>query len=208
MEEFLLIDEHEIVRIGLKKLLADTFGKPVYAEARTVGEALRLAADREWAMAVLELAIEQDSGLHLLEELTRRRPKLPTLVFTVHSEQHYALRALRAGAAGYLTKVSAAAELVTAARQIVGGGRYVSASLAETLSEGFHRNLPDSVHDVLSNRELQILRLLGSGKKGGEIAVLLSISDKTVSTYRARILEKTGMKNNAELVRYALEHGL
>lgn len=206
--ELLLIDDYEIVRVGLKKLFMDTFAHPTYAEASTVEEARRLAGDREWNMAVLELAIEQNSGFHLLEEMKRRKPKLPVLVFTVHSEQHYGVRALRAGAAGYLTKMSGAAELVTAAKQIINGGHYVTTSLAETLSIEVQRNLPEFVHDLLSNRELQILRLLGGGKKGGEIAALLSISDKTVSTYRARILEKTGMKNNAELVRYAVEHGL
>jgi two-component system, NarL family, invasion response regulator UvrY len=208
VEDILLIDNHEIVRIGVKKLLTETFSHSNYAEAGTVSDALALVSDRDWHLAVLEPALEQDDGLRLLKEIKRLRPRVPILVFTRRSEEQYAIRAIKGGAAGYVTKTGNSAELVQAARQIIRGGRYISPSLAETLSAELHRDLPDSVHDLLSARELEILRLIGWGKTVGEISVLLSISDKTVSTYRARILEKTGMKNNAELVRYAVEHRL
>jgi DNA-binding NarL/FixJ family response regulator len=133
---------------------------------------------------------------------------MPVLVVSSHPEEQYALRVIRAGAAGYISKASASAELLKAVKAVINGGRYVSPSLAEALSADLHRRDPQAIHETLSDREFQVMSLIGSGKTVGEIAALLGISDKTVSTYRARVLDKTGMKNNAELVRYVVEQRL
>jgi DNA-binding NarL/FixJ family response regulator len=208
MTRILLIDDQEVVRIGLKKLLAEAFPTVECTEATSSQEALKLATQAEWDLIILELSFERNNGLELLKDIKRNHPKVPALILTGHSEQQYALRSLKAGAAGFVTKTSHAVELVKAVKKVAQGGRYVSTSLAETLSADLNRKTPDSIHEMLSDREFQVMRLMGSGKTVGQIATLLSISDKTVSTYRARILEKTRLKNNAELVRYVVENGL
>ncbi len=206
-KRILLIDDQEVVRIGLKKMLSDAFSGVVCGETGDTKEALQLAKENQWDLVILELSIDRKSGLDLLKQIKSALAKVPILVVTRYSEQQWAVRAIKAGAAGYVTKINKAAELLRAAKQVLQGGRYVSASLAETLSADLHRNTPEAIHELLSDRELQVMRLIGSGKTGGEIAALLCISDKTVSTYRARILDKTGMKTNAELIRYAVEQG-
>ena len=145
------------------------------------------------------------SGLDILEDLKRSRPRIPILLLTMHPEQQFARRALKAGAAGYLTKDSVPDELKEAIKRIVAGGRYVSATLAETLAVDLRRGADLPLHELLSDREFQVLRMIASGKTVKEVADELSLSVKTVSTYRSRILEKTGMKTNAELIRYALQ---
>jgi len=145
------------------------------------------------------------SGLDILEDLRRSRPRIPILLLTMHPEQQFARRALKAGAAGYLTKDSVPDELKEAIKRIVAGGRYVSATLAETLAVDLRRGADLPLHELLSDREFQVLRMIASGKTVKEVADELSLSVKTVSTYRSRILEKTGMKTNAELIRYALQ---
>jgi DNA-binding NarL/FixJ family response regulator len=207
MKRILLIDDHEVVRIGLKKVLEDAFPLSECNEANTPEKALNLANSKEWDLVILELAIDRNRGLELLKEIKRTRPKTPILVVTAHSEQQYALRSLKAGASGYVAKTCHASEISNAIKRVVEGGRYVSASLAQTLTTDPQRNDPEAIHEMLSDREFQVMRLIGSGKTVGQIAALLSISDKTVSTYRARILEKSGLKNNAELVRYVVERG-
>ncbi len=208
MKRVLLIDDHDVVRIGLKKMLADELSDLVWGEARSAAEALELAHQEEWDLLILELSIDCNRGLDLLKEVKRKLPRVPVLVLSGYSEEQYAVRAIRAGASGYVTKTASAAEVVKAAKVVLPGGRYVSDSLAEALSADQRRFESESVHERLSDREFQILRLIGAGKTVGQIAALLSISDKTVSTHRARILEKTRMKNSAELVRYVIEHGL
>ncbi len=208
MKRILLVDDHEVVRIGLKQLIAGALSAVAWGETSDAPEALKLAAQQEWDLIVLELALQGNRGLELLKEIRAVRPKVPVLVLTAHSERQYALRAIKAGAAGYVTKSSTSAELVKATRKVISGGRYVSNSLAEALSADLLRKAPEFIHETLSDREFQVLRMIGSGKTVGEIAALLRISDKTVSTYRARILDKTGLKNNAEVVRYVVEHGL
>lgn len=208
MKQILLIDDHEVVRIGLKKVLGDALPIGECSEANSPKEALDLAATKEWDLVILELAIDRNRGLDLLKEIKRTSPKTPILVVTAHSEQQYAVRSLKAGASGYVTKASYASEILSAVKKVVEGGRYVSASFAETLDADLQRNEPENIHEMLSDREFQVMRLIGSGKTVSQIAALLSISDKTVSTYRARILEKSGLKNNAELVRYVVERGL
>ena len=208
MKHILLIDDHEVVRIGLKQLATESFPDTMWAETDNSEEATRLISEREWDLIVLELALNGNRGLELLKEIKSTQTKVPVLVVTGQAERQYALRAIKAGAAGYINKTSPASEVLRAMRRVLQGGRYVSTSLAESLSADLHRKGPEAIHELLSDREFQVLRLIGSGKTVGEIAVMLNISDKTVSTYRARILDKTGLKNNAEVVRYVVEHGL
>jgi two-component system invasion response regulator UvrY len=204
----LLIDDHQVFRIGMKQVFAEVFPIGAWGEAASEQEALHLLTQQDWDMVILELALNGNRGLELLKEIKSTRPKVPLLVVTGHSEKQYALRAIRAGAAGYVTKATNSDELAKAAKKVLQGGRYVSSSLAETLSADLLRKHPESIHETLSDREFQVLRLIGSGKTIGEIAAILTISDKTVSTYRARIMDKTGLRNNAEVVRYVVEHGL
>jgi DNA-binding NarL/FixJ family response regulator len=203
-----LIDDQEIVRIGLRQVIGGVFPTGTCGEARSSQEALRLATQQDWDLVLLELAIDGNRGLELLKEMKRDRPRMPVLVVSSHPEEQYALRVIRAGAAGYISKASASSELLKAVKAVINGGRYVSPSLAESLSADLRRRDPQAIHETLSDREFQVMRLIGSGKTVGEIAALLGISDKTVSTYRARVLDKTGMRNNAELVRYVVEQHL
>ncbi len=203
-----MIDDYDVVRIGLKQLLAEAFPAVVCGEANTSQEALKLATQEDWDLVLLEISLDNNRGLELLKELRRHRPKIPILVLTGRPERQYAMRAIKAGAAGYVSKASTSAELLKAAKKVMQGERYVSNALAEALTAALHRKGHESIDELLSDREFQVLRLIGSGKTVGEIAVMLSISDKTVSTYRARILDKTGLRNNAEVVRYVVEQGL
>jgi DNA-binding NarL/FixJ family response regulator len=175
------------------------------AEASTAQELLELVRKQAWDAVVLDISLPGRSGLEVLSELKQERPSLPVLVHTMHAEDQFAVRALRAGAAGYLTKDSPPTELVKALRKIVAGGKYVGQSLAEKLAVNVDANIDRAPHEALSDREFQILRLLASGKTVSAIADELSLSVKTISTYRSRILGKMKMKNNAELMRYALQ---
>ena len=188
-------------------MLADSFSEASCGEAASSQEAIQLAMGEPWDLIILELSLGCYGGLDLLKQIRRMQPQIPVLVFTAYGEQQYALRAIRAGAVGYVTKVSCAAEVVRAVKKVAQGGRFISATLAETLSAHLQKKSPESVHDQLSDRECQVMRLIGTGKTICQIALLLSISDKTVSTYRARILEKTGMKTTAQLIRYMVELG-
>jgi DNA-binding NarL/FixJ family response regulator len=208
MKKILMIDGHEVARVGLKYILEEGIPASILSEAGTAQVALRLIAEQEWDLVLLELSLDGNRGLEVLKEIKRARPHLPVLIVSGYAEKQYAFRAIKAGAAGYFSKNNNAAELVTAATKVLQGGRYVSSSLAETLSADVHRDGAESVSELLSDREFQVMRFIGSGKTVGEIAKVLSLSDKTVSTYRARILEKTGLKNNAEMLRYVVEQGL
>jgi len=208
MKKILMIDGHEVARVGLKYILEEGIPASILSEAGTAQVALRLIAEQEWDLVLLELSLDGNRGLEVLKEIKRARPHLPVLIVSGYAEKQYAFRAIKAGAAGYFSKNNNAAELVTAATKVLQGGRYVSSSLAETLSADVHRDGAESVSELLSDREFQVMRFIGSGKTVGEIAKVLSLSDKTVSTYRARILEKTGLRNNAEMLRYVVEQGL
>lgn len=201
----LIADDQAVFRRGLKETLADAFSKVTFGEARTAQETLESVCHQDWDIIILDISVPGKSGMDILEELRRRRPKLPILLLSMHPEQQFARRALKAGAAGYLTKDSVPEELTEAIRKIVGGGRYVSATLAEKLAMGRREGSDLPLHELLSDREFQVLRMIASGKTVKGIADELFLSVKTVSTYRARILEKTGMKTNAELIRYALQ---
>src|SRR5258707_1503125 len=207
MKRILIIDDHEIVRDGLKNILNEQAEDYAFGEASTPPEALALAIEQDWDVVVLDLSLGGRSGLEVLKELKQIRPRLPVLILSMHSEEQYARRAFKAGAAGYITKDSPRAELVKAVNKVMSGGRYVSPSLAERLVIDLsgHDGAP---HETLSDREFEVMRLIASGKTVGEIAEMLSLSDKTISTYRARILENTGMKTSAELTHYAIRSKL
>jgi two-component system, NarL family, invasion response regulator UvrY len=204
----LVADDHAVVRRGLRQILAETPDILVGAEAATAEEARRFLREQRFTAVVLDVNLPGSSGLELLGEIRRARPELPILVLTVYSEDQYAIRAIRAGAAGFLTKESAPDKLVEAVRKVAGGGRYVSAELAETLASLLAGEKGGAVHERLSDREFEILRILASGKTVSEAAQLLSLSVKTVSTHRTRILKKMEMRTNAELMHYAMRNGL
>jgi two-component system invasion response regulator UvrY len=208
LRKILIVDDHEVVRDGIKSILAGLPGENVFGDAATAAEALKLAADEQWDVAILDISLIGRSGLELLKDLRTLHPALPVLILTMHSEEQYARRAFKAGAAGYLTKGSARTELVSAVMKIAKGGRYVSSALAEKLVLDLGRDTDQPLHQSLSDREFEVMRLIASGKTLREIADFLSLSDKTISTYRARILEKMGMKTNAELTHYAIANKL
>ena len=206
--KILITEDHAVVREGLKLILADHFKKAVFGEARTATEALALVWKEKWDVVLLDITLPGRSGLEVLKEIKRARPKLPVLILSMHPEDQFAVRMLKAGAAGYLTKESAGEELVGAIKKVIGGGRYVSPALGERMASYLTIDLKKAPHERLSDREFLILRTIASGKHVGQIAKELSLSVSTVSTYRARILEKMDMKNNAELTHYALQKNL
>jgi len=204
----LVADDHAVVRHGLKQILSEEPDIQEVGEAGSVAEALRMGREAEWDVVILDITMPDGSGLDILRELKHQKPQLPVLVLSVHSEDQYALRVLRSGAAGYLTKECAPQELVQAVRRVVAGGKYVGLDLAERLAEVLAGDRDAQAHEQLSDREFQVLCLIGSGKSAGEIAQELSLSPKTVSTYRRRVLDKMHMNSNVELTRYVLEHQL
>jgi two-component system, NarL family, invasion response regulator UvrY len=201
----LIADDHAVFRRGLRETLSEAFSKIVFGEASTAQETLEFVRRQDWDAIILDISMPGKSGLDILDDLRRSRPRIPVLLLTMHPEQQFARRALKAGAAGYLTKDSVPDELKGAIKKIVAGGRYVSATLAEKLAVDLRQGADMPIHELLSDREFQVLRMIASGKSVKEVADELSLSVKTVSTYRSRILEKTGMKTNADLIRYALQ---
>lgn len=197
-----------MVRKGLRHILADKFRRAEFGEARNAQEALTRVWREKWDVVVLDITMPGRSGLEVLREIKHGKPKLPVLVLSMHPEDQFAVRVLKSGAAGYMTKESAPEELVGAINKILAGGRYVSPSLAEKMTQYLTEESQRSPHERLSNREFQVMRLIASGKTVREIAEENCLSVKTVRTYRQRILEKMDLKRNAELTRYALEHQL
>ncbi|MCC7484322.1 MAG: response regulator transcription factor [Burkholderiales bacterium] len=208
MIEVLLADDHAIVRAGLKEILADTGDIRVAAEAANGQEVLDRVRARDYDVVVLDLSMPGRSGIELIKLVKDEKPGLRILVLTMHGETQYAVRALKAGASGYLTKETAADELVAAIRRIAAGGAYVNAGTAERLALEFSRPAAAEPHTSLSDREFQVFRLIVGGATVTGIAAKLSLSVKTVSTHKTRILQKMGLANQAELVRYAVRHRL
>jgi two-component system invasion response regulator UvrY len=208
MKRILIIDDHEVVREGVKRIFNERPGTTFFGEVSSVPDALRIVNEQDWDVVVLDLSLGDRSGLELLRQLKQIRPRLPVLILSMHSEEQYARRAFKAGASGYVTKDSSRSELVRALDKVITGGRYFSQELAETLIVDLERGTHRQPHETLSDREFEVMRLIGSGKTVGEIAILLALSDSTISTYRARILEKMGMKTNAELTHYAIQNKL
>lgn len=205
MLKILTVDDHEVVRRGLKEMFPES--SATFGEARTGAEALTLVREQPWDIVVLDISLGGRSGLDVLAEIKQLRPKLPVLILSMHAEEQYAVRAFRAGAAGYINKASPGEELQRAILKIIKGGQYVGPALAEKIVLQLARS-EKMPHECLSDRELEVLCAIASGKTVGEIALKLSLSDKTISTYRRRILDKMDMKTNAELTHYAIRNGL
>ena len=208
MIRVLIADDHAVVREGLKQILSEVPDMVVVDEAFNGEEALRKAQTDAWDVLVLDLAMPGRSGFDILEQLQTARSRRPVLVLSMHAEEMFAVRVLKAGASGYLTKESTPHELVKAIRKVLRGGKYVSSSLAETLALRLDDTTERPLHEALSDRELQVLCMMASGKTVTEVAGELSLSVKTVSTYRARMLEKLNLRNSAEAIHYAVDHRL
>lgn len=206
----LLVDDHAVVRKGMKAILEDQVPAVAVSEAGGGDEALAAldAPDAGFDVVVLDLSMPGRSGIDLLAEIKHRQPKLPVLIMSLHGEEQFAVRALRAGASGYLTKAAAPEQLVGAVTKVARGGRYVSEALAERLAGDVGGRTAGAAHERLSDREFEVMRGIASGSTVSEIAAQMHLSVKTVSTYRTRLLEKMGMGSNAELTRYAIEQGL
>ena len=205
MLKILTIDDHEVVRRGLKDMF--TTESATFGEARSGAEAVDLVRKQPWDIAVLDISLGGRSGLEVLSELKQLRPRMPVLILSMHAEEQYAVRAFKSGASGYINKASSGEELRKAILKIIKGGQYVGPALAEKIVVQLSQ--PGKVpHENLSNREFEVLRSIASGQTVKEIAAKLSLSDKTISTYRRRILDKMDMRTNAELTHYAIRNGL
>jgi DNA-binding NarL/FixJ family response regulator len=208
MLKILVVDDHEVVRKGLMKVLAEALQPVKIDEAGNGQEAMSKVRKGEYELVVLDLKMPGKSGLDVLKEIKQHRPKLPVLILSMHPEEQFAIRAMRAGASGYLTKESAGDELVLAIRKALKGERYISDSLAQILAGELNSDPEKPCHEILSDREYQVMIMIASGKTVGTIAKDLCLSVKTISSYRANILLKTRMKNNSELTHYAIQNKL
>ena len=208
MIKILIADDHAIVREGLKQIVAETTDIVVADEATSGHEVLKKVWDTEYDVVILDISMPGRGGVDILKQLKGQKPNLPILILSMHPEEQYAVRVLKAGAAGYLTKASAPDELITAIRRVSTGRKYVSSSLAEKLAFDLERDTEKPCHEILSDREYLVMCMIASGKRVQEIAEELCLSVKTISTYRSRVLEKMKMKNNAELMHYAIKQGL
>jgi len=208
MIRVLVVDDHPVVRRGLRQILAEEPDMEVSFEATNAAELMVQVQERRWDVVVLDITLPDRSGLEVLKDIKAMYPELPVLILSMHPEDQYATRVLKAGAAGYINKQSAGEDLVRAIRKAAGGGRYVSPSLAEKLALEIGTDREKPPHERLSDREFQVMRLIASGKRLQEIAEKLSLSVKTISTYRGRVLGKMGMSSNAELTVYCMENDL
>ncbi len=206
--KFLIVDDHAIVRRGIKEVLSQEFSQWAVLEVARGRDALHMVNQEEIDLVILDIHLPDKNGIEVLKEIKLMRPTLPVIILSLYPEEHYALRAIKAGASSYLTKESAPEELILAIRKVRQGGRYVSASVGEKLADSLAGKISDTPHERLSDRELEVLRLISKGKPVGEIAEHLCLSVKTVSTYRARILEKLDLHTTPELMRYAIDHHL
>lgn len=206
--KILIVDDHVLLRRGLMALLKEHFKDVKLGEACDAREGLAAVMEEEWTLVVADITMPGRSGLELIQDIRRVKPELPVLVISGHPEKDYALRALKLGASGYVSKQSAADVLVLAVRRVLSGKRYVSQDLAEQLAGAISGDVAGDSHEMLSNRELEVLKLIASGLTIKEISSTLALSEKTVATYRSRIAEKMGLSSNVELTRYAMRHGL
>lgn len=208
MTKVLIADDHPLFRRGLKDILQAQPDIELVGEADTGHKALQMARKQRWDALVLDITMPGLGGIEILSILRQEQPKLPILVLSAHPENQYAVRVLRAGAAGYMTKETAPQELIRGLRKVLRGAKYVSETLAEKLAFDLGAQNARKPHDLLSDREYEIMRMIASGKPLGKIASELALSPRTVSTYRSRVLEKMQMKTNADLIRYALQNKL
>ncbi len=208
MIKVLIADDHAIVREGLKLILGEAPGMEVVAEAGSGPEVMSLIHEENCDLVLLDISMPGSNGIEVLKSIKRELPDLPVLILSMYPEEQYAIRSFRAGASGYLTKDGPSEELLAAIRKAVDGGRYVSSSLGETLAFSLNEKTSKHPHEVLSDREYQVFQLLALGVSTREIAGSMTLSIKTVSTYRTRVLGKMNMKSNVQLTRYAVQHGL
>lgn len=208
MLKLLLVDDHELIRAGLKQVLQAGLGNIIVGEAKNAEQAMSLVTQQAWDLAITDITMPGRSGLDLLVEFKNLRPEMPVLVLSVLSEDEVALRVLKSGAAGFVHKETSGDELVKAVRKVIAGGKYISASFAEKLVLRATSPQTDEPHKKLSDREYVVMTMLASGTTLTQIGKILSLSIKTISTYRSRIMQKMRLENNAELTRYALKHRL
>ena len=206
--KILIIDDHEIVRRGVKQILEETYSQVEVGEADTAQKGIAAVQQEPWDLAIVDISLPDQSGLELLCELHRMAPRLPLMVLSLHPEEQYAVRAFRAGAMAYLTKQTGPEELARAVKQVLTGRMYVTASLGECMAGNLNKNPTSPAHHTLSEREFEVLVLLARGQSVKNIAQSLTLSIKTISTYRARLLDKLQLTTTAKLIRYALDHHL
>ena len=207
-KQILVVDDHAVVRQGLKAILAQAYPDTQLSEAQNAMEVFSYLRQNSCALIILDIHLPGTSGLEILKDLKQGYSYIPVLMLSAHLEDQYAMRVLKAGASGFLTKSSASEDLVQAVAKVLGGGKYVSPALAEKLAASLGKNTGQPSHELLSDREYQVLCLIASGKTPTEIAAELALSVKTISTFRTRILAKLGMRNSAELTHYSMENGL
>ena len=208
MINIIMVDDHAIVREGLRRIINDTNGVTISGEASTGEEALNLIVKNKYDLVLLDISMPGKNGLQTLKEIKKYEAKLPILMLSMHAEEQYAMRAIKAGASGYLTKESASDQLVSAIRKIYDGRKYISTGVAELLVTDIYHDDDKHLHEYLSDREFEIFKLIIRGNSAKIIAANLSISDKTVSTYRSRILKKMNMKSTADLIHYSIENNI
>lgn len=206
MTRILIADDHSVVRKGLKQILLEHLGQVEVHEVEDAESLIKKVIDEEWDVVITDLSMPGRSGLDALQQIKSGFPKLPVLILSVHPEGQYALRVLKAGAAGYLNKDMATEELANAVRRVLAGRKYISPSVAEKLAVSLDKDASKLPHELLSDREFDVLKLIASGNSVTRIAEMMSLSSTTVSTYRARIMQKMGMKTNTDLTLYAMEH--
>lgn len=208
MLRILIADDHTVVRKGLKQILLDEFPSAVIEEVADAEELIKKVLSAKWDIVISDVSMPGRSGLDALQQIKLSFPDLPVLILSIHPEEQYALRALKSGASGYLSKDTAAVELVNAVKKVLLGKRYISQAIAERLANSFSAGTTLNTHESLSDREFDVMKLLANGKSVSEIAELLSLSVTTVSTYRARVMIKMNLKSNSDLTKYAIENKL
>ncbi len=208
MIKVLIADDHTLVRKGLKQILLDTEDIERVEEAKDGKETINKVSKKKYDLVLLDISLPGRSGIDVLKQLKCIKPKLPVLILSMHPEEQYAVRSLRAGAAGYLTKESAPDELLNAIKKVAKGEKYITPSLAEKLADDIGSDVGKPLHEILSDREYQVMCMIASGKTVKEVAENLNLSVKTISTHRSRILRKMRMDNNAQITHYAIKHGL
>jgi len=205
---FIIVDDHAVVRAGLKHILLEAFPDAKFKEASNASRAFKYVLQADFDLLISDISMPGVSGLELLKKIKSVKPELRVLFLSIHSEELYAIRALKSGASGYLTKDNIPEELVVAVRRILQGKKYVSANMAIIMADLLEKGSKLELHEILSDRELEVFKLIAKGKSISEIAQLILLSPNSISTYRSRILSKTGLKNNAEIVQYIIKNKL